>query len=106
MWASLLASRWVRVKVTAARAMASAATSLVKSGATGAFINSGMQAIQSISPDVAKAISSPDFATVFNDPAKRQQFISDTLNAAEQGAALFPMMEMPGHAAPVEERAA
>lgn len=75
------------------------AAALVKSSATGAVLNAGMGAIQSLAPQLAEAMTSPDFATVFNDPAQRQQWIADRLREAELGGATFPLLEMPGHLA-------
>ncbi len=84
---------------TLSRAVGQFAASTVKSGVTGAIINGGMAAAQQIAPQVAEAVSSPDFQTVFNNPEQRQELVKSIADAAEQGAMAFPMFEMPMHGA-------
>lgn len=84
---------------TLSRAVGQFAASTVKSGVTGAIINGGMTAAQQIAPQIAEAISSPDFQTVFNNPEQRQELVKNIADAAEQGAVAFPLFEMPMHGA-------
>lgn len=82
---------------TITRALGSLATSAAKAGVTGAIVNGGQAAAQMLAPEIAKAISSPDFQTVFNDPAQRQAAIQSIVKQMEIGAIAFPAMELPMH---------
>jgi hypothetical protein len=80
---------------TLARALGTFAKSAVKAGVTGALVNGGMTATQLIAPQVAEAVTSPDFETAANDPEMRQQLINQIVDSMEQGALAFPLMELP-----------
>jgi hypothetical protein len=71
------------------------AKSTIKSGLTGAFVNGGMGLVQTLAPQVAEAVTSPDFQTVFNDPAQRAALVTQTVDQMEQGAALFGSLHVP-----------
>jgi hypothetical protein len=77
------------------RALSAFAASAVKAGVTGAVVNGSMTAAQLIAPQVAEAITSPDFQTVFNDPEQRRQMVGSIVDSMEQGAAAFPLFELP-----------
>jgi hypothetical protein len=76
-------------------ALGTLATGITKAGVTGAVVNGGMTAAQQLAPQVAEAITSPNFQTVFNDPEQRRQMVSSIVDSMEAGAIAFPAMELP-----------
>ncbi len=80
---------------TIARAIMHFGGSVAKAGLTGALVNGGMTLVNALAPQLAEAVSSPDFQTAFNDPATRAQLVHHTVQSIVDGGALFGALDVP-----------
>lgn len=68
---------------------------IAKSGLTGAAIN-GMMTSANVIGEQAARLLTPNMKTILTDPAQQAEFSAQLVNSMEEGAELFPLMELPG----------
>lgn len=87
------------VQPTIARAIGQFGQRLAGAGLEGAALNTAMQGASIVGDEFARQFSPGDFATLTNDPVRRQQVLDQLMSAALDGAMLFPLMRLPGASA-------
>ncbi|MGC8495526.1 MAG: JAB domain-containing protein, partial [Syntrophobacteraceae bacterium] len=80
---------------TISGALGNLAGTIARSSASGAAINGLMTTANMIGEQVARMVT-PNIKTILSDPDQQAQFSEELANAMEQGAELFPLMELPG----------
>ena len=80
---------------TISAALGNLGVTMGKSSLQGAAINGLMTTANMIGEQVARTIT-PNIKTILTDPEQQAEFKTQLIDAMEQGAEMFPLMELPG----------